>query len=439
VLRLIKTFKPVLLWSALLLSAGAHASQIGGLRIWDGPDKTRAVIDLSAPVEYKLFILTSPDRVVIDLENTTLDDNAEMPDLVDGRLSGIRSGQRDDIGTRIVLDLSRPAKPSSFLLKPVGEYGHRLVIDLVDEITNLPIEAPIRKASESERDIIVAIDAGHGGEDPGAIGGKGTYEKDVVLKVSKLLKVEIDEMEGYKAILVRSGDYYLPHQQRMDKAREQRADLFISIHADGFPDKRARGTSVFVLTHRRASSEAAKWLADRNNRSDLVGGVTLDDKDDTLAMVLLDLSQSASMKASTDAGTRVHESISSVSRTHKKQLERASMIVLTSPDIPSILVETGFITNPDEEKMLNTKAYRRKLAKAIAGGVESFFQNNPPAGTWVALRSSSSKSHVVSRGETLSGIAYRYDVALTALKDVNNLSNDRVLVGSVLRLPSSNP
>lgn len=437
-LRSIHTSQALLLLFALSLSAVTQASQIGGLRIWDGPDKTRAVIDLSAPVEYKLFTLTAPDRVVIDLENTTLDDQAEIPDQVEGRLAGIRSGQRDDIGTRIVLDLSRPAKPSSFLLKPVGEYGHRLVIDLVDEVADLPIEAPVRTASESERDIVVAIDAGHGGEDPGAIGGKGTYEKDVVLKVAQLLKSEVDQMQGYKAVLVRSGDYYLPHQKRMDNAREQRADLFVSIHADGFPDKRARGTSVFVLTHRRASSEAAKWLADRVNRSDLVGGVTLDDKDDTLAMVLLDLSQSASMDASTDVGTRVHEAISSVSRTHKKHLERASLIVLTSPDIPSILVETGFITNPDEEKLLNTRAYRHKLAKAIAQGIESFFQSNPPAGTWVASRSSS-KSHVVSRGETLSGIAYRYDVDVRDLKHLNNLSNDRVLVGSVLRLPSSNP
>ncbi len=433
----VKRLIPCLCLLILTLSSSALATEVGGLRVWDGPDKTRAVIDLTAPVEYKLFTLSSPERVVIDLMDASMSESASVPDQVDGRLSGIRSGRRGDSDTRIVLDLKVSAKPNSFLLKPVGQYGHRLVIDLIDE-NEKKGAAVVKTASDDERDVVIAIDAGHGGEDPGAIGNKGTHEKDVVMKVAKSLKAEIDRKKGFSAVLVRDGDYYMPHHDRMDNARKNRADLFVSIHADGFPDKRARGTSVFVLTNRRASSEAAKWLEDRNNRSDLVGGVSLDDKDDTLAAVLLDLSQSASMEASQDVAARVHKSISAISKTHKKQVERASLIVLTSPDIPSILVETGFITNPQEEKLLNTRKHRETLARAIAFGVEDYFVNSPPAGTWIASNSSPS-SHVVSSGETLSGIAFRYDVSIRALKTINSLDSDRLVVGKVLKLPSTSP
>ncbi|MEM9302371.1 MAG: N-acetylmuramoyl-L-alanine amidase [Pseudomonadota bacterium] len=415
----------------------AAAVDIDGLRVWEGPDKTRAVLDLDGPVDYRVFTLRNPDRVVVDIEDVVLPEGIAPP-ASDGKLiAGVRTGKRNGDGLRVVFDLKATTRPKSFLLPPVEPYGHRLVIDLHPQGTAAP--APTKQASEvqaQDRDIVIAIDAGHGGEDPGAIGPSGTYEKDVVLAVSKDLDVMLDALPGFRGELVRTGDYYIPHFDRHEKARQFGADLFISVHADGFYDRRARGSSVFVLSNRRATSEAAKWLADRENRSDLVGGVKLDDKDDMLAAVLLDLSQSAVKDASYEAADAVFKSISRIGNTHKKRVEAASFAVLTSPDIPSMLVETAFITNPEEEKRLKTRRFQKLVAQAIADGVVDYFAESSPPGTYVAKHGVERNQHIVSRGETLSGIAARHRVTLARLRAANSIDGDLVRAGDVLTIPA---
>lgn len=419
----------------LLWAGGAHGTQVEGLRVWAGPDKTRAVLDLSAGVEYRLFTLKNPHRVVVDLQRTRLEQTLPQPD-PDGRLlTRVRSGRRGDDGLRVVFELNEASSPKSFLLTPAAQYGHRLVVDLYPASRAGAGHGPVKKLDPAEqRDIVVAIDAGHGGEDPGAIGPSGVREKDVVLAIARRLKSLLDERPGMRAVLVRDGDYYIAHKERPAKAREERADLFVSIHADAFPDKRVKGSSVFVLSRGRATSEAARFLADRENQADLVGGVSLGDKDETLAAVLLDLSQSASLEASKTVGTRVLGALARMGPTHQSKVGGAPFAVLTAPDIPSILVETAFITNPREEKRLSSEVGRRKIATAIMYGVEDYFYQHPPPGTWIAgnrIRD----SHIVVQGETLSEIAQRHRVSLGRLRAANRLDGDLLRVGDQLKIP----
>ena len=419
--------------------APAWGSQLEGIRVWAAPDKTRTVIDLSEAVEYRIFSLNNPDRVVVDIKQTMAPDSVSLPKPDGALLDKVRTGKRNGTDLRIVFDLKDSVKPKSFLLPPADRYGHRLVIDLFPEdgTADAPkVEVPAVELQN--RDIIVAIDAGHGGEDPGAIGAGGTYEKDVVLSIAREVGARIDALPGFKSVLIRESDYYVAHHKRTEIAREKRADLFLSIHADAFYDRNVRGSSVFVLTKNRATSEAARWLADRENRSDLVGGVMLDDKEDTVAAVLLDLSQSASMEASMDAAKFVFRSLSKVGRTHKKHVEKANLAVLTAPDIPSMLIETAFISNPDEEKRLKSRRGQREIAEAITEGVIEYFQRTPPPGTWLAANPDSFKKdrYIVARGDTLSGIARRHRVSLAALKRANQMSDDRVRAGEVLTIPA---
>ncbi len=429
---------PLLAVVSMLSSAPLYAaSEVRGLRVWGGPEYTRTVVDLSRSVDYKLFTLSNPERVVIDIADATLPDDLAAPK-INGMLSGIRTGTRDGGKVRVVLDLKAKSQPKSFLLQPTAEYGHRLVID-VPNAGQAAAKPSVRRISDvvkPNRDVLVAVDAGHGGEDPGSIGLKGTYEKDVVLAIAKLVKAELDAMPGFQAKLVRTGDYFIPVRKRPDKAREMRADLFVSIHADAFHDRSVRGGGVFILSNGRASSEAARWIADRQNRSDLVGGVSLDDKDDTLASVLLDLSQSASLEASQQAAERVHRSMSSFATMHKRHVEKASFGMLTSPDIPSMLVETAFISNPKEERQLKSKKWQKQMARAIANGVRNYFRELPPPGTWLAANKTPS-THEVTSGETLSGIAQRHGVSLARLRKANNITGDRLYVGAVLKIPTS--
>lgn len=421
----------------LAWSAVAGAAVVEGLRVWAGPDRTRAVLDVSGPVEYKLFELSDPGRVVLDLGASKLARDCSVPE-GSGLLKRIRTGARNGEDLRVVLDLAGQARSKSFLLEPAGDHGYRLVIDLYPDGAPAAIErAPDPAAT---RDVVVVIDPGHGGDDPGAIGASGAYEKDIVLKVSKQLAAAINKEPGMRAVLTRDDDYYLPLKRRYQFAREHNADLFISVHADAFRSSDARGSSVWVLSPRGKTSEAARWLADRENRADLIGGVSLDDKGDTLAAVLLDLSQGATMQISRDIADNVLEQLAEIGPTHRGHVEKANFVVLRSPDVPSILVETAFITNPREERKLKDPGHRRKLAHAILEGVREYFLEVPPPGSWFASRERErgTQRHVVARGETLSAIAAHYDVPMASLRKANRLNNaDLVRAGSVLQIPAS--
>lgn len=427
----------LLLLPALGLQA-ADASEIENLRVWTGPDKTRAVLDLDNRVEYRLFTLDNPPRVVVDIERASLDGRIDLDPEHAGVIRSVRHGIRQGHHLRVVFDLAEDAKPQSFLLDPAGNYGHRLVIDLVPpsaESLQQRARAVAEANQDSERDVVVAIDAGHGGEDPGAVGPGGTYEKDVVLAIARKTKVAIDARPGMRAVMIRTGDYYVPHRDRFETARQARADLFLSIHADAFRDFRVRGSGVYVLSRRGASSEAARMLAKSENRSDLVGGVKLDDKDDLLASVLLDLSQSASMEASNSAAEEILQALGGVGKRHRSRVEHANFLVLKSPDVPSVLIETGFISNPTDENNLSAPSYQQQLADAIARGVSDHFHQMAPPGTWIAAHRAPSR-HVVQRGETLGRIAQQYQVELSELRRANDINGDVIQVGAVLRIPT---
>ncbi len=413
--------------------ARAGAADVQNLRMWPAPDHTRVVFDISGPFEYRLFILDNPNRVVIDLKGASLDRSRVDLSQTDERIARIRSAPRDEHDLRVVLDLTDAFKAKSFLLTPNDSYGHRLVIDLYpgNDTSEPTMKDVVETAPIGElRDVVIAIDPGHGGEDPGAIGPTKTREKDITLTVAKRLKALIDAERGMRAVLVRTGDYYVGLRKRMQIARESRADLFVSIHADAFRDPRVHGSSVYILSHNGASSEAARWLAEQENAADLVGGVSLDDKDDLLASVLLDLSQTATLNASTRAGSVVFDELKTLGKTHKRDVQRAGFVVLKSPDIPSILIETAFISNPDEERRLKDAGHQQALALSITRGIRNYFQTHAPPGTVLALR-----RHTIAAGDTLSEIAERYRVPVAALRHANQLESDQLRVGQVLRIP----
>jgi N-acetylmuramoyl-L-alanine amidase len=415
----------------------AAAGEIQAMRVWAGPDYTRVVFDVSKPLDYKLFSLSDPERIVLDFNGVTLAEGAARVN-PRGLLAGVRSGARNGSDLRVVFDLKGKSRPKSFLLQPAENFGYRLVVDLYPENGATPARRVEDIVPSLERDVVVAIDAGHGGEDPGAIGPSGLYEKVVTLAIARELARQIDAEPGMRAVLIRTGDYFLPLRQRYMRAREARADLFLSIHADAFSNRSASGSSVYILSPRGASSEAARWLAESENRADLVGGVSLSDKDDTLAAVLLDLSQGATLEASNRAAEQVLTALGRVGRTHKRYVERANFMVLRSPDVPSILIETAFISNPEDERRLRDPAHQRRLAAAIVEGVREFFTRAPPPGTWYAARQDMEPvRHVVSRGETLTHIARRHRVSVAALRAANNLDGDVVKVGDVLRIPAA--
>ena len=423
-----------ILAAILLWSTPVAAVQVKNVRTWSAPDHTRVVFDLDSTVAYNVFLLDGPDRVVIDLKHTRLATDIRRPSRSDKLLRRIRSAPRKNGGLRIVLDLKHPIRPRSFLLDPNKQYGHRLVVDLHpkstdarDEVVENNSEAP---APEGLRDVVVAVDAGHGGDDPGAVPRKGVHEKDIVLAIARELERVIGAREGMRAILIRNGDYYVGLRRRTELARQAGADIFVSVHADAFRDPGVHGASVYVISRRGASSEAARWLATQENSADLAGGVSLDDKEEGLATVLLDISQTGSLRASREVGRRVLSRLGRIGPLHKRRVERAGFMVLKAPDIPSILVETGFITNPRDERRLTDPAQRRAIAGAIAEGIAGYFEVHPPAGTLLAKR-----RHVIARGDTLSEIAKRYRVSLAVLRTVNQIRGDRIHIGDVLRIP----
>jgi len=405
------------------------------VRIWAAPDNTRVVFDVSGPVEHKLELLSNPTRLVVDIDNAKITQAISQPVSADKYLKNVRSAERDKSNLRVVFDLKKNIEMRSFLLQPNGQYGHRLVIDLYDENRQDAATRIITQAdNKRSKDIVIAVDAGHGGDDPGATGPHGVREKDVTLKIARNLANLINQEYGMKAVLIREGDYFLSLRKRIGKAREHKADLFISIHADSFKDPRVKGSSVFILSNRGASSEAAKWLAERENAADLVGGVSLDDKDDVLASVLLDLSQTASLEASIGVADRVLSGLKKLGKTHKKHVQSAGFAVLKSPDIPSILVEMAYISNPEEEKNLKNAAHQTKLAKALLSGLKGYFRDYAPEGTLLAAVAT--RKHIIERGDTLSGIAQRYRVSMNTLRDSNRLKSDRIRIGQVLNIPA---
>lgn len=379
----------------LLIASGALAAPVAikDVRLSSGPDSTRIVLDVSHAVEPVVFRLSDPERVVVDLANTRIDAGAKALPSGQGLVKSLRAGPRDNGGLRIVIDLNAAAEPNSFVVPPAEGLGHRVVLDLAPVGGSLVTPAAVVPAApkvtktvptDADRDIVIAIDAGHGGEDPGASGRRGTREKNVTLEIARRLKERIDREPGMRAVLTRDGDYFISLRERINRARKHQADMFVSIHADAVRDRSVTGSSVYVLSPRGASSEAAKWLADQENAADLIGGISLDGKDDVLKSVLLDLSQGASMSASIEAADNVLHQLDRIGNVRRKGVQHAGFVVLKSPDIPSMLVETAFISNVEEEAKLKDPRHQQRLAEAVFQGVRSYFNTNPPPGTLLA-------------------------------------------------------
>ena len=519
---------------ALVPFCAAHAADVKAARVWAGPEYTRVVFDVSGPVTYKLK--QDGDQVTIDINDSSIASDFGAPS-AQGLYKGV-SGAPQGGNVRLTAKTAPLGNVKSFLLKPQADYGYRLVVDLYpgngvasakpaaadtdDDSASastapvvasapppapdpVPVAAPPPRASgksglkptqsgmastraaasllNGERKVVIAIDAGHGGEDPGAHGPGGTLEKNVTLAVARQLADQINQQPGMRAVLTRSADFFIPLAQRYQIARNNSADLFVSIHADAFINGDAKGSSVWVLSPRGKTSMAARWLADGENRADLIGGVTLDDKNDGLAAVLLDLQQGYSMQASESVAGNVLKALGSLGPTHRGYVERANFVVLRSPDVPSILVETAFISNPDEERKLRDPSHQSRLASAVMSGVRSYFEATPPPGSWFAAQASrrngmaavastqgddddtsarASKAvaqavgatsgngdagraddgvrdlHRVTRGESLRSIARQYGVSINALKSANRLDSDSSMrVGMTLTIPSS--
>ncbi|HUX73768.1 MAG TPA: N-acetylmuramoyl-L-alanine amidase [Steroidobacteraceae bacterium] len=377
---------PSTAWLFLLATALARpaaAVDVRHIRLWAGPDNTRVVLDLSGRARHDLFLLHNPDRAVLDIPAGRLQAGALGAPAAAGIVKDIRSALRPTGQLRIVLDLNGAARAKSFLSPPNHRYGYRLVLDLANTAR---AEMPVKVAHQPPRAryVVIAIDPGHGGEDPGAIGVHGTREKDVVLAIGKDLAALVDGQPGMRAYMTRDGDYFVPLRDRMRRARAHNADLFVSIHADSVRNHSVDGSSVYILSQRGASDEAARWLAERENASDLIGGVSLENKSPVLASVLLDLSQSASLSASEAAAQRVLHALNRIGEVRRPVVQQARFVVLKSPDIPSMLVETAYISNPREEKRLRDPAHQEKIAAAILQGVRNYFYANPPAGSRVA-------------------------------------------------------
>ena len=354
-------------------SIAASNSALTSIRISQASeDHTRVVFDLSRNIQHNLFVLSDPHRIVIDLSNTRASRALDVSDQTTNLMKGIRSAARDSGELRVVLDLKTKVRPRSFILQPDGESGFRLVIDL--HVTNLdptPIITSQQERRKQKKEMIIAIDPGHGGRDPGAIGRKGTREKDITLALAKKLKVLVNKTPGFKAVLTREGDQYMALRNRVKKARAHRADLFLSLHTDSFRNPSARGASVYALSLNGASSEAARLLAEKENSSDLIGGISLDDKDELIASVLLDLSQTATIQDSLELGSDVLKHMGKISRLNNKAVQQAEFAVLKAPDMPSILIEAAFLSNPKEEINLRSSRHQQKIASAIFDGIKA--------------------------------------------------------------------
>lgn len=488
-----------------VFAQAAQSATVNGVRVWRAPDHTRIVLDLDAPVQHSLTLAANPDRIILDVPNSKLNAGLSNLPLTGTPVLVVRSYVQNKTDLRLVLDLKAKVTPNSFSLKAHAGMHDRLVIDLYDAApptavatampstsaptpaptpatataakpsvsTTLPpaqvisgaqtpvtnakpaaavektviVPPPTRQASvdlQGKRMIVIAVDAGHGGEDPGALGPNRLREKEVTLSIAKELVAAINAQPGFSGKLTRTGDYFIPLKKRRDLARTMKADLFVSIHADAFTKASARGASVFALSRTGATSETARFLAQRENESDLIGGVgdiSLGDKDQVLAGVLVDLSMTATLNSSLQVGHHVLNSMGGIAHLHKRHVEQAGFLVLKSPDVPSILVETGFISNPEEARKLATIAYRKQMANSVFKGVRQYFYQHPPAGTYIAAQVQSGsvkdfeRQHTVVSGDSLSGIATRYGVSSQRLMQYNNLRDTNVKIGQTLKIP----
>ncbi len=489
----------VAIMAALPLCA-LRAADVKGARVWAGPEYTRVVLDATGPLRYTVD--RKDGQVVVDLPGSRAARDFSSP-AARGLFRGMSHARIGD-SLQLTAQVAPASKLKSFVLKPASGSDYRLVLDLypgndgamasvaevapkaADKAAPPPVAAvpaaataPVpqysnpthsrRVAAEQaaamlngQRQVVVAIDAGHGGKDQGAHGPGGTLEKNVTLSVARNLAAEINRQPGMKAVLTRDSDYFIPLKRRYQIAREHNADLFVSIHADSFVNDDARGSSVWVLSPRGKTSEAARWLADRENRADLIGGTTLDDKDDSLAKVLLDLQQGWAMQASDVVAGNVLKALGQLGPTHRGYVERANFVVLRSPDVPSILVETAFISNPAEERKLRDPTHQKKLAEAVMDGVKNYFESTPPPGTWFAAEAARRSGvrlasrddagaaedvaqrvgppardvHKVGRGESLGSIARQYGVSVSALKSANQINSNTVRAGTTLTIPA---
>ncbi len=430
---------------------------MSGARLLSTADRTRVVFTLSDAVRFKTFIVpataTKPERLVIDIRNASALRRFVKQRYRQGLVARIRSGRRNTQDLRLVIDLVAKSAYQSVLQQTAGIPGYQLVVDLYTKqkatsrakskrhepaLRRRPARVTARHRHRTKRstkiktrDVIIAIDAGHGGDDPGAIGLLGTREKDVVLRMARDLYRMVKAHPGMRPVMIRRGDYYVDLRSRMRLARKHKADLFISIHANSARKRSARGVSVYTLSSRGATSQAAKWLAERENRADIIGGTRIrPGVDKGLAKMLLDLSQTSTSKASVDAASVVLRELSKITHVHRRGLERAGFVVLKSPDVPSILIETGFISNPSEEVRLRSRRYQRRIARRILRGIVHYFMKNAPPDTMFARR-----KHVIEKGETLKQIASQYKVSLALLKRVNGLRSGRARVGNVLIIP----
>lgn len=413
-----------------LASAAPTASvQVKDIRLSKNKGYVRLVFDLDSIADHSVFTLHEPERVVLDIKNTQMSHGMVDRVQANSLIRSIRSGVRNDKDLRVVFDLSESVTPRSFLLAPSSNTGHRLVIDLHDKSKSA------KSRATKKRDVIIAIDAGHGGKDPGATGRAGTHEKIITLQIAKKLEKYINEQRGMRAVLTRKNDRFMRLRERIHKARDAGADMFISLHADSFPDPRARGSSIYALSVDGASSETARLLAEKENAADLLfGDVDLAVEDQMVKEVLFDLSLTGTIESSLDMGSEILNQIKTVNRVHKKKVQQAGFAVLKAPNIPSVLLETAFISNPKEEKNLKSSAHQKKVAKAITRGVGKYFARKAPPGTWLA---SSNGQYAVTDSDSLEGIAKKFDVSVNDLRARNALQSENLLAGQVLVIPVS--
>lgn len=427
----------ILLLTCVFSLSSYAANKLAGVRIWAAPESTRVVFDLSASPQYSHFTLTNPYRVVVDLKGGTTSVNLKKIANNSKIVKGIRISTPPKKGTlRLVIDLTKPVKANLFSLSPTAPYGNRLVVDLDD---SQAVKSKSLTVPKKMRDVIVAIDAGHGGDDPGSIGASGVYEKKVVLQIAKKIAAKINATPGMKAVMTRTGDYFVNLNKRSEIARNSKADLLISVHADAFTSPRPKGASVWVLSMRRANSEIGRWLEKKEKHSELLGGageiIQNTDNEQYLAMTLLDMSMDRSMAMSHNVAGKVLSNLGKVTQLHKSKPESASFAVLKSPDIPSILVETGFISNAREAKLLTQREHQTNLSNAVYKGVVSYFKAYPPTNSYFA--SQAQTRHTVRKGESLSVLAQRYRVSMASIKKVNKLKSDGLRIGQKLIIPKA--
>lgn len=414
---------------AISSAAKNNNTRVQNIRLSKNKGYVRLVFDLNNLADHSVFALHKPERIVLDIKNTKMPHGMVDQIQANSLIRSIRSGVRNKEDIRVVFDLSKEVAPRSFLLAPSGDSGHRLVIDLHDQKESIPLKKP------TKRDVIIAIDAGHGGKDPGATGRSGTHEKVITLQIAKRLEKYINQQRGMKAVLIRKNDRFMRLRERIHKARDNNADLMISLHADSFPDPRARGSSIYALSVDGASSETARMLAEKENAADLLfGDVSLAVEDQMVKEVLFDLSLTGTIESSLDIGNEILSEIKTVNRVHKKKVQQAGFAVLKAPNIPSVLLETAFLSNPREEKNLRSASHQQKVAKAITRGIGKYFARKAPPGTWLAATQG---DYFINQGDDIRTIAEQHNVKTEDLRARNALYADNLRAGQVIKIPVS--